>query len=133
MATNFLLVKARTEQKQLAGAIAARMRQESHTVLECYGAAAVTNAIYVGSLASAGARTRMGRVCNAQAPHWSTGAGQVQECWGHTHIMCCHRHTRASQGGDSSAVLPENAVGCSALVSSFLLCLPELCVGVLGM
>lgn len=52
MATNFLLVKAKTDQKQLAGAIAARMRQESHTVLECYGAAAVTNAIYVSAVAS---------------------------------------------------------------------------------
>jgi hypothetical protein len=57
MATNFLLVKAKTEQKQLAGAIAARMRQESHTVLECYGAAAVTNAIYVSAVAAPDAGT----------------------------------------------------------------------------
>lgn len=53
MATNFLLVNKNTNYQQLAGAIAARMRQEAHTVLECYGATAVTTAILVSADAAA--------------------------------------------------------------------------------
>jgi hypothetical protein len=44
---NWMPVKAGTNSKQLSGAIAARIRQSGHTVLECYGSAAVTTAIQV--------------------------------------------------------------------------------------
>jgi hypothetical protein len=44
---NWMPVKAGTDSKQLSGAIAARIRQSGHTVLECYGSAAVTKAVQV--------------------------------------------------------------------------------------
>lgn len=44
---NVLLVTASTDKKGLAGAIANRVREAAHTVLECYGSAAVTTAVQV--------------------------------------------------------------------------------------
>jgi hypothetical protein len=44
---NVLLVTASTDKKDLAGAIANRVREAAHTVLECYGSAAVTTAVQV--------------------------------------------------------------------------------------
>jgi hypothetical protein len=67
MAENWMAVKAATDKQQLAGAIAARIREAGHTILECYGSAAVTTAIQVGWV---------GWVC-LQARRW-TGLGQGQ-------------------------------------------------------
>lgn len=50
MAENWMAVKAATDKQQLAGAIAARVREAGHTILECYGSGAVTIAIQVGGL-----------------------------------------------------------------------------------
>lgn len=44
---NVLLVKGKTDKQSLAGAIAARMRSNAHTVLECYGSSAVSVTIEV--------------------------------------------------------------------------------------
>lgn len=44
---NALYVKAGTDKRELASAIAARIRQAAHTVLECYGSSAVATAVQV--------------------------------------------------------------------------------------
>lgn len=47
LAENWMPVKAGADRQHLSGAIAARIREAGHTILECYGSTAVTTAIQV--------------------------------------------------------------------------------------
>lgn len=47
MTSNTMPVRASTDSRKLAAAIAARMRSEGHTVLECFGPVAAAIALQV--------------------------------------------------------------------------------------
>lgn len=92
MAFNVLNVMADTELKKLSAAIVARMKEQAHTVIECYGSVAVATGVRVRRTHIAGGWP--GGDCAARPTGWQT------------HVQCPKRHCSRSDGwlGDSRAV-----------------------------
>lgn len=101
MAENWMAVKAATDKQQLAGAIAARVREAGHTILECYGSAAVTTAIQVGGVwqqASGGQHQDRDSQQDCQAVRQDSLMG----VGGSAAALCCVcRAATGSMGGSS--------------------------------